>query len=174
MTGHVSSAMSVSPRIKAKCLMAVGVLLCMASSLVIFQAKSFPEKIIVADVGAAAFPAFYSWLLIGLASLLIMQQAQVICRDKTVSTQPIIWSTYVSPLLTVTACIGYIFLMDYFGYAAATLLFLMGVFKLSGVSGWKLIILYSVLFSVLLYAGFSLGLNVPLPESSLFETFFGD
>ncbi|HEI8867486.1 TPA: tripartite tricarboxylate transporter TctB family protein [Serratia odorifera] len=150
-----------------------GVLLCVVAVVVLFITRSFPETSLDADIGAGAFPQFYAWLLIFLSAVLIFQQCSGGIRGRSLtasSFRSLSFTSWSGPLYTLILCILYIIAMDYLGYLASTVIFMGMTIKLAGMKRVSINLLLAVVLSVVLYLLFSLALNVPLPESSLFES----
>lgn len=63
----------------------------------------------------------------------------------------------------IVVCFAYALLLNTLGYLIATFLFLLSVFKIARLEGWKLPLLLSLIFSVAFYILFKVALGVMLP-----------
>jgi len=63
----------------------------------------------------------------------------------------------------VIVCFAYALLLNTLGYLIATFFFLLSVFKIAKLEGWKLPVVLSLVFSVAFYLVFKVALGVMLP-----------
>lgn len=172
MAEHPLVSASKASNSERRSYIVVGLLLCLAAAVVLVNARSFPATPITTDIGASAFPSVYGWLLILLSVILIAKQFSGSSIKQLLdfsSREAFSFADYQGPLSAVLLCVGYIVAMEYFGYLAATLVFMVLIMKIAGVKRWSINLLLAVVLSITLYLLFSLALNVPLPEGSLLE-----
>jgi len=67
----------------------------------------------------------------------------------------------------IAVCFGYALLLDTLGYLIATFFFLLAVFKIARLEGWKLRLILSLVFSIAFYLLFKVALGVMLPAGLL-------
>ncbi|MBR4426983.1 MAG: tripartite tricarboxylate transporter TctB family protein [Spirochaetales bacterium] len=67
----------------------------------------------------------------------------------------------------IAICIVYVFFVKKIGFAVDTFICLAAMLKLAGLKGWIKPVVYSLIFSVLVYLMFTFAMNVPLPKGIL-------
>lgn len=82
--------------------------------------------------------------------------------SKSVVTNPINWEAIKIPMLIFVMTVAYIVLFRFTNFFVATSVFLVTLMKFYKVTSWKVIILTTVIFDIVIYVGFVKFLNVPL------------
>lgn len=74
----------------------------------------------------------------------------------------ITWEVIKLPLITFLLVVGYVAIFTLTNYYIATAVFLIAMFLFYKIKSWKVILLVTLLFNILIYLGFGMFLNVPL------------
>lgn len=166
----------------------VAVVIIVLAVVAISVSRHFPHTGIDTDVGSARFPLVYSGALIILGLLLMSKtffgRSEVAAKSQkevaegindttqtTVANDVSLNVFYPLPVIIGAAATGiYIFAISLLGYIPTTIVFLIGMMGLMGMRHklWNPVIALAI--TAFLYLVFVYGLNVPLPEASLFET----
>lgn len=131
-------------------------------------AQKLPRFAMGNDVGPAAFPTFYSAILIALSVLLAVQTWRAPVLAANVSgdrAKP----DYLAVVLSFAISVGYAIGIEMIGFLPATFVALIAMMMLLGRRDFILTILLAACLSGAIYMLFSWLLLVPLPTGSLFE-----
>lgn len=132
----------------------------------IYYARTFPIFTMSNDIGAAKFPLFFSYALLGLCSIGIIRTLVNKKIPSAVATAPLsIKKSIIAILLNVLV----IYLISLIGFHLATFLFSSALMWLLGVRNKVRIMLYSTGLVMMIYLIFQVLLNVPLPMGMWFE-----
>ena len=135
--------------------------------------NEFPSTPIPTDIGAGAFPRAFACLLLFLCVCLALERFfygySPTGEGRTESTTTA--RGLVRPVIGAVAMIVYIALLSTVGYLITTVCFLFAMIRLMGFRSllWNIVI--SIALTAILYFLFKVGLQVPLPEGTLFESF---
>jgi hypothetical protein len=103
---------------------------------------------------------------IGILNMFVMLKAitktKAMRASKSPATNPINWETIKVPMLIFVMTVAYIILFRFTNFFIATTFFLIALMKFYKVNSWKVILLTTVIFDILMYVGFVKLLNVPL------------
>jgi len=77
-------------------------------------------------------------------------------------TNPINWESIKIPLLIFLMTVVYIVLFRFTNFFVSSTIFLITLMKFYKVTSWKVILLTTVVFDIVIYVGFVRFLNVPL------------
>jgi len=103
---------------------------------------------------------------IGILNMFVMLKAITKTKgmraSKSPVTNPINWETIKVPMLIFVMTVVYIILFRFTNFFIATTFFLIALMKFYKVNSWKVILLTTVIFDILMYVGFVKLLNVPL------------
>lgn len=103
---------------------------------------------------------------IGILNLFVMIKAisktKVMRASDKAITNPINWEAIKIPMLIFVMTIGYIVIFRFTNFFVATTIFLIALMKFYKVTSWKVILITTVVFDVIIYLGFVKFLNVPL------------
>ncbi|EGQ26565.1 YjbE family integral membrane protein [Sporosarcina newyorkensis 2681] len=144
---------------------AIGFVLLILSIIVLSIASQFPEGQ-GTDVGAKFFPSVYAYILTGLSVLLIISPVLKRKRDEEDV------ETSLGMKKAIIGMVGtfiYYWLIQFFGFFISTVIFLGIMMWIFNYRKPVLIIVFSILISAVMYVGFAMLLNVPLPSGNLFE-----
>jgi hypothetical protein len=75
---------------------------------------------------------------------------------------PINWETIKIPMLIFIMTVAYIVIFQFTNFFVSSSIFLITLMKFYKVKSWKVIILTTIIFNVIIYVGFVRFLNVPL------------
>ncbi|WP_051341603.1 tripartite tricarboxylate transporter TctB family protein [Azospirillum halopraeferens] len=158
---------SVRPGERIATLVIAGVV-CVVAVAAIVAALDFPATRLATDVGPARFPIVYAVALIGLCGVLAVNtlRAPVSRSEPDADAEK---PSYISVALGMAATAAGIFAMGYVGFLPATVVFLFALMRLMGRRNLLLNAVFAVVLTAVIYVAFQHGLNVPLPEGSLFE-----
>lgn len=154
----------------------IGVLVSLIAVAAIIFSQTFPTSGLTTDIGPARFPIFFACALIVLCAMLIgrnliklrtlREQAAPVATPSTdkpaVQHHGRIIAGIVASIVNLTA-------MFYVGYLIASVFYLSFLMWLLGMRHRVFNPLLAIGITAMLYFVFSTGLNVPLPEGSLFE-----
>jgi hypothetical protein len=103
---------------------------------------------------------------IGILNVFVMLKALSKTKAMRVSestiTNPINWETIKIPMLIFIMTVGYIVIFQFTNFFVSSSIFLITLMKFYKVTSWKVIILTTIIFNVIIYVGFVRFLNVPL------------
>jgi hypothetical protein len=103
---------------------------------------------------------------IGILNVFVMLKALSKTKAMRVSEStipnPINWETIKIPMLIFIMTVGYIVIFQFTNFFVSSSIFLITLMKFYKVTSWKVIILTTIIFNVIIYVGFVRFLNVPL------------
>jgi hypothetical protein len=103
---------------------------------------------------------------IGILNVFVMLKALSKTKAMRVSestiTNPINWETIKIPMLIFIMTVGYIVIFQFTNFFVSSSIFLITLMKFYKVTSWKVIILTTIIFDIIIYVGFVRFLNVPL------------
>ncbi|MGQ9369188.1 tripartite tricarboxylate transporter TctB family protein [Azospirillum sp. ST 5-10] len=134
----------------------------------IVTALGFPATRLATDVGPARFPIVYAIALIGLSAVLAINtlRAPSAPPQQVPAADRPSYGAVAAGIVATAICI---FAMDYLGFLVTMAVYLFGLMRLMGRRTllWNAVIAAGL--TAVIYVAFLHGLNVPLPEGSLFE-----
>ncbi|MBL3538474.1 tripartite tricarboxylate transporter TctB family protein [Aminivibrio sp.] len=142
---------------------ALGTVMVIISSIMIWQANLLPRGNKWDMLGPAAYPKWISWALLILSVILILSSLR---RNGKESWN---WTALILPGFTFLILIGYVFIMPRMGFIISTLLFLVilqALLSPSQKKPWLYIACVSLFFTFALYLVSSY-LNIQLPVLAL-------
>jgi hypothetical protein len=103
---------------------------------------------------------------IGILNVFVMLKAisktKAMRASESKVMNPINWEAIKIPLLIFLMTVVYIILFRFTNFFVATTIFLITLMKFYKVTSWKVILLTTVIFDIVIYVGFVRFLNVPL------------
>ncbi|MBP1920876.1 tripartite tricarboxylate transporter TctB family protein [Youngiibacter multivorans] len=103
---------------------------------------------------------------IGILNVFVMLKAlsktKAMRTSESNITNPINWETIKIPMLIFIMTVGYIVIFQFTNFFVSSSIFLITLMKFYKVKSWKVIILTTIIFNVIIYVGFVRFLNVPL------------
>jgi len=103
---------------------------------------------------------------IGILNMFVMVKAisktKAMRSSESNVTNPINWESIKIPLLIFLMTVVYIVLFRFTNFFVSSTIFLITLMKFYKVTSWKVILLTTVVFDIVIYVGFVRFLNVPL------------
>lgn len=161
----LATALSRGDRIGTLCFL---VLVAAIAAGLIVATFSFPDTPLPTDVGPARFPDLFAGVLIALCAVqfyLTLKAPEAPPRnEENTAERP----NYLRVGAGVVATMVCIYAMSYLGFALGSALYLFGLMRLMGRRQYVWNAIFAILLTAIIYLVFSYGLNVPLPEMTLF------
>ena len=135
-------------------------------SLVVYVAIIFLLSVSVKLTGDSA--VFPTMLLVAIGMLNTVILVKGIIKTKSMKLEnstiinPIRMEIIKVPLIVFMFAVGYVIMFTLTNFFIATPIFMIGLMKYYKIKSWKMIILVTVIFNLLIYIGFDKMLNVPL------------
>ncbi len=140
------------------------VILGIISVMVFYLSTTFEVGFIIdSGLGADFFPKAISVILFSLSLILFIKSF-----ESKKCSEIIFSKNYKNVLITISYFLVYIGAINIIGYLLATICFLIGMFKFLKVNSNKLIISYSLIFSIFIWYIFNNIFNINLPVGIIF------